>query len=185
MFRGISPGRSGADDVAVRHAEQFLSGDLFVGRGIYGSGNYTADATWRLQKLLEIGRLGRSEAITKARQEAFDTAFGYAGGDGAMLEMALKPGSRVADYDARDIQQQFRQWQEDSYKALDDVDRDVKELAYQFEFGGDFAQWAMQEGYDAVKVVSGSGERESYTVILNRGAVYVRRRIRVRGDFDE
>lgn len=185
MFRGISPGRSGADDIAVRHAEQFLSGELFVGRGIYGSGNYTADATWRLQKLIENGRLTRSEAVAKAREEAFDTAFNYAGGDGAMLEMALKPGSRVVDYDSREIRDQFAEWQDKTLDAAKEASAEIMELGFQFELGGDFAQWAMQQGYDAVKVISGSGERESYTVVLNRGAVYVRRRIRIRGDFDQ
>lgn len=182
MFRGISPGRSGADDVAVRHAEQFLSGDLFVGRGIYGSGTYNADPSWRLEKLIEAGRLSRAEAITEARQEAFDAAFGYAGGDGAMLEMALKPGSRIVDYDSRDIQDRFRRWQDEAAEAADAAGPEARELRFQFELGGDFAQWAMQEGYDAIKIVS---RDESYTVILNRGAVYVRRRIRTGDDFDE
>lgn len=195
MFRGISPGRSGADDVAVRHAEQFLSGDLFVGRGIYGSGTYTADPSWRIQKELDdairfpeieaamrkLGIDSRARAIAEARQEAFDVAFGYAGGDGAMLEMALKPGSRIVDYDSRDIQDQFRRWQDEAAEAADAAGPEVRELRFQFELGGDFAQWAMQEGYDAIKV----GGQDSFTVVLNRGAVYVRRRIRTRDDFDE
>lgn len=185
MFRGINTGQSRIDDIAIQHGRQFISGDLFVGRGIYGSGTYTADSTWRIQKLVDAGRLTRSEAIALAREEAFDTAYAYAGGDGAMLEMALKPGSRIVDYDARDVQDAFRRWQERTSEAAAAAGDDVRELRFKYELGGDFSQWAMEQGYDAIKIISGSGERESYTVVLNRAAVYVRNRVRSRADFDE
>lgn len=183
MFRGITNDRSAVANAAQLRGEQFISGDLFVGRGIYGSGTYTADSTWRLQKLIDEGKSAVDAART-AREEAIVTARVYAGRDGAVLEMALKPGSKIVDHDSPAAQQAFRKWREEAFEAANKAGQETRERMFQYEFTGDFAQWAISQGYDAVKVVSGSGQRESYTVVLNRAAVYVRRRIRTPGDFD-
>lgn len=178
MFRGITDDyRNPSLGIGQQRAQQFLTGDLFVGRGIYGSGTYTADATWRMRILLNQG-----EDIAAARKKAIDeaeaTAASYAGGNGSILEMALKPGAKIVDYDSPDVKDAFLQWQNENYEAVSEIGSDLRQLMFKYEMGGDFAVWAMEQGFDAVKVVSGNGERESYTVVLNRGAVYVRDLIR-------
>ncbi|MBA2447968.1 MAG: hypothetical protein H0V51_08085, partial [Chloroflexi bacterium] len=61
----------------AQYAEQFRSGDLFIGRGTFGSGIYTA-----------AGPSGLDHARAFVADEG-----------GVVLRMTIKRGARVADFD--------------------------------------------------------------------------------------
>lgn len=173
MWRGVSGRRVSSDpqqafEMASFFQEQFQTGRMFVGRGMYGNGTYVASDT----------RLGRAAMSTReARWDALNTARGYADQEsGAVIELTLKPGARIADFESREVMDRYREWEQGMRRAVDSLrdteDRTRTMNAYAQSDMRDFGTWAVLNGYDAIHIRS-----EGYFVILNRAQVYVRRRI--------
>jgi hypothetical protein len=150
---------------APGYGEDFRGGDLFVGRGSYGSGAYL---------------VGGPHGLTRAR------SFGPGG---TILRLSLKNGARVADYDelqedayrgrehaiqrlrtaqAAAEAEAVRQGDAAAMRQLDQRYHRLVEIEHaKYD---DIGRYAAYLGFDAI-VVAG----QDYCVLLNRTAVRVQR----------
>jgi len=128
---------------AEKMIEQYKSGDLFTGLGIYGNGTYTA-----------YGQYG--ELVAR----------GYTGEKGKVLQMKLKPEAKVITRD--DLKKVRSQILKDVF-GIEKVGMDDPfiQKAYQYIFADD-CHFATMLGYDAINVTS-----RNYMIILNRTATIV------------
>lgn len=161
MYRGVF---SRSFDQSSEMTKQFREGDYFAGRGIYGNGTY--------------GQVNRvPPTLTKSGQldsdwdeDAWFTASGYAGNkDGAVMEIALRPGAKILDWDDQIIQKDFREWSRARFEALEKSGRLRDIGGNDLNDATDISVYAIEKGYDAIYA-----PESRYLVILNRGATVVR-----------
>ena len=135
------------------YVDDFIEGRYHrPGDGIFGNGTYTANASGAVQ----------IPSIPDSFRSGLEVAKSYTNGSpsGAVFEMKLKPGARVVEYD--DLKAKVESMEAILYAAP----REVRAIA------DDYGRLATALGYDAIHVSGGA----NYTVILNRGATYVRSR---------
>lgn len=174
-------------DIVDGYIEQFIAGsDPFVGKGLFGSGTYAAEA------------LDTAETFTR------QTASGKATQTGKVLNMALRPDARVIDI--ADIYPQMQavvdnerafvrsmyakykveDWSWDELRARVTAEELVQldEVGVQANLLGERpSNWATVHGYDAIRIerprvrFSGTDDdfvEDTYWIILNRGALAVK-----------
>lgn len=164
LWRGID-----ADENSDKFAEQFRSGELYVGQGTLGNGTYASV------------------------EEAPDVAYDYSGLHGTAMKMALKRDSKHITYndlyELRD--KEATALRDPMHEAQSRGDTDAFNKLKNRLIGPEFmdmGRFAAIHGYDAIlgeklgKAIPG-GTR-TYVVILNRTAVSVSSHNyhRVRGD---
>jgi hypothetical protein len=149
-----------------QHFDNFKNGDYFAGHGIYGHGTYVAMA---------------QSSFFGDRAQASASASSYGSG---LIRMSLKRGSKVATHSQVEAQSDRagtalynyvqKQRQVLSGQALSDLnDKYRRAKAVLFgDNGPPSGRFATLAGYDAVSL-SGRAYDDTYTVLLNRGAVRV------------
>lgn len=126
--------------------EQFYSGEMFHGQGAYGDGSYFSD-----------------------RRE---TAVAYARNEESIIEAALSPEARTIDIN--EVMQQQEALREQARQQVKSGDSSFEDMYAYSALFADPGRTASLLGYDAITVPWGSGasrEGETFTVVLNRGAV--------------
>lgn len=145
--RGIT---GNSDDEVQDYMRTFREGDLFVPRGIFGSGTYGSPNQDVLDHFSTRSANGEERPA------------------GSIMNMLIKPDARVIDYDeARGIE---RRLTDDRNRTLDEGDPKYLFL--------DTGRAAAAEGYDVIRIPNPviGGERlegVDYYLILNRGALIV------------
>jgi len=179
LYRGVRGDVDWKTRTEINLAQQFIDGDFFAGRGIYGNGSYTASTD-------------KVRSIDRALQ-CIDTTRGY--GDDT-IRMLLKADAKVIDFDDLNTRllNEKNAWElanvpppistylrkvdagemteELAEKAYRDTRAAYQKKKEQLErlYWHDQGKYALSEGYDAIVVKQG---RINYTVLLNRGAVIV------------
>lgn len=143
LYRGYGNG-SGA------RTFQFVDGDYFSGKGIYGSGSYTAYGN----DGIKVGKMYSNR------------------GDGIILEMGLDPSAKVITSDAlEDLM--AKEWGKyfsfiNKEKGLTQERFNVLDNLF-IQYEGDPGLWAAMHGYDAIDVA-----QANYMIVLNREKVLVK-----------
>lgn len=177
LYRGVTD---------KKFSDEFISGDLFAGQGVYGDGTYTSYA--------EIGSKGTKKSF------AAEIAKSYAGSSGGQTRMLLKSDANLVSFeDARKEAELFvNKMNKTESQAIDDYRRAGRAKAEEIEvtdsraadkyhdnimrtsremedalyektrYLGDPGTHALLSGYDGIVV-----ENEGYVVLLNRGAVVI------------
>jgi hypothetical protein len=184
MHRGLA---ADTDEIVAGYVEQFIAGaDPFVGKGLFGSGTYAAEA------------LDTAENFTR------QTARGEATQTGQVLNMALRPDARVVDMEdvwagMRQVEQEERDFANalrakynledagwsDLQAAANDAERAMmRELSQRENLLAERpSNWATVNGYDAIRIerprvrFTGNDDDfvdDTYWIILNRGALAVK-----------
>jgi len=136
--------------------EFFKTGDLFPGRGVFGSGTYAAELKERA-----VAYAGGNESVDA--------------GSGAVWRMALSPDAKILKN--TDVEDYYRNGS-GPYKPTslnEKYTSDTESVEFEFYFNNlvyDEGYAAMRMGYDAIEVYNDFNE-ETYWVILNRGKVAV------------
>jgi len=142
--------------------EQFRSGTLFAGYGIYGNGTYAAYGSEGFATANIFARMGRT---------------------GRILRLSLRPETRTIAYEELDkkckrmqeeIQRRMhelqRQTHQTSGEGLASAERQMEQLKRLNKAIDDRGVYAALLGYDAIDV-----QDQQYLVILNRTAVRVQK----------
>ena len=147
LARGVT-GKTQAQ--ADAYAESFRSGDLYAGRGMFGSGTYTSDNSDVLEHFTTM------------------TASGEKQGGGAAIEMLIKPDAKIIDY--ADI---YPQMSKDTIKRNSYFNDGDPLYVIQ-----DRGRWAAANGYDVIRVpnpeIDGKPIDSDYWIVLNRTSVIVK-----------
>jgi SPP1 gp7 family putative phage head morphogenesis protein len=169
MFRGVSD---------PKMAEQFKTGSLFAGKGIYGNGTYTAYGSDGLPEASNYASLARNS--------------------GGLMRMTLKrdakivtPGELKDGYYkmAEKIEAESSARTKKIMDALKNVE--ITENVAEAKLGkiekanfameryySDIGRYALSQGYDAINIT-----KTEYLIVLNRGAVIVQKEaIKANGD---
>lgn len=168
MYRGISdsPKRTQA-----QLAEDYRTGDLFPGLGIYGNGTYFGPdedtASMYLNASEDYGLTGSSPGMIhagltmEAKTIDYDKAQRYASDRQVDLRRLLdvSPGVLITDQEARS-------W-------IDDLEGEEKVDAAQAYVLSDPGRWAAFNGYDAILVKAYEESDVTEIVVLNRTATIV------------
>lgn len=165
VFRGVADhvdsGRTGAE-----LAEEYRSGDLHYGNGVFGNGTYS---TTDVASADEYARHGWKNEESS-------------GQPGETMRMALSPDARIVDYG--ELQDEHNEYLRGVYAEApapslnffgfpnwEEVPSDPRSEAYT-----DIGRFAAARGYDAVRIPAGAvagGEGHYQYNILNRTAVVV------------
>jgi hypothetical protein len=164
MWRGISAydaAGNGYDlDRARGYADEFRSGELYAGEGVYGNGTYTAYGDERAQRV----------------------ARNYTSGIGVGLRMALSPDAnvwtldevqaaqRVALDEAEAALERAQQdlWQRTTTEADADLRVVIRKAQAYLDMISDPGRYAASIGVDAIRI-----DGVEYMVVLNRTAVLI------------
>lgn len=151
LYRGIDRGGASAPPgQAEAWAEQFRTGDAFVGRGAYGNGTYVSTS---------------QDVADRAAQEG-----------GAVVKMALREDARVVDYD--DMYPKFREWDaqwQQRVEAAGPEQRAALEAQRSKESTviGDVGRHAAVLGYQAVRIPGDAPDAADVVLIQDRTALIV------------
>lgn len=153
IFRGVSERNKWTDGVATKvsaeeNIEQFRSGPMFAGKGIYGNGLYAA--TERATALLYTQKFEENPIDPRG-----------------LARIALRKEARTITYE------DAMKGLEAQEKSLPSTSREAFDRAV---IRNDPGVWAASKGYDAIHVSSPllyDKPTAPYVVILNRTAVYV------------
>lgn len=164
--RGDSPvlyrGLSGPSAQTDRQAEQFRTGEPFVGRGMYGDGVYTTTSFDDVDRYTKpYGWRGGTDTPA---------------GEGTVMRMALAEDARVVDYD--DMTTKFREWDDQWAQRLDSAPDDQRSLlegqrSKELFITEDVGRHAAALGYQAVRVPAAHTETADHFIIQDRTAVIV------------
>lgn len=161
-FRGT--GNAAADgSQPTQYSRELMEGDYFPGRGVYGNGTYTAVG----------GKTPESLA------DAVETAQLYARG-GSVIEFAMARTARIIDIDdlQRNYDGEYREWRK---KVMERVERRFTGADPSiFGDATDISMFAIEKGFDAIKVGSGNID-STYLIVLNRSKMIINREIEVLG----
>lgn len=150
LFRGVS---------RPEQAEQFRTGEMFSGLGIYGNGTYVAYAKKGFFSNGIVKAKGIADKYAGRRQEP---------SGGAVLRMALPPDAKIVSH--AQIKKEAEEYKDHLRQRLYDREITSEQHDALKHIANDEGRFAALRNYDAIEV-----KDEGYMVILNRSILAVDR----------
>ena len=157
IYRGINGGDGAArTQISLDLAEQYRTGKMHTGKGIYGAGTYAGGPSRGVSSMSGSARAAAEKA---GNESGLGVAQRYAGTDGTVMQMAIRPDAVVANWEDAGVKAAYKEWREK-------VERNLATLGADGEGNRaalSFSVWAMSNGFDAFEIPT-----RGYHVILNR-----------------